>query len=443
MKGGRVDLVFLLTGLYLPNLLIATTIGMLNFTVPLFGRDLGITYVLVGVAAGGLSIGRMFFDVPSSLVFERLGDRNTVAASFCFMVVAAVGLATARSFEVVVLALLLFGAGISMWNFTRIYFVASNISFTFRGRVSSMFGATQRIGFFAGPILAGFAVALVGFKPTYAMVTVVAAVAMGEFLMSRRGRTATSPIYQKITPGDAAPPALGDRRPEDGASPATAASPDLRAAQTLSAETAPSPAGRKDPGHSRRSAMSFIPFLTLIMVVRNGRYFLMPLYGVSILHMNAATVGLIVGLSGVVDMVAAYPSGYMQDRYGRAPPTALAFSLFGAGLLLMAFSSDAFLFIASAIVIGLGNGLSAGILLTLGADTSSRYSGGARSRFLGIWNLFGDTGSALGPILMGSVSAAFGLAVSSMSLAGLAVFIGVGLPVLILIGKRQGYEEPV
>ena len=57
-------------------------------------------------------------------------------------------------------------------------------------------------------------------------------------------------------------------------------------------------------------------------------------------------------------------------------------------------------------LIGFGNGLGSGTMMTLGADLAPP---GALGEFLGIWRLIGDGGALGGPILVGSIAEALSL----------------------------------
>lgn len=59
-----------------------------------------------------------------------------------------------------------------------------------------------------------------------------------------------------------------------------------------------------------------------------------------------------------------------------------------------------------------------GTMMTLGADLAPP---GATGEFLGVWRLVGDTGGALGPIVVGAVAAALGLAGGAWVLAAIGV----------------------
>ena len=78
-----------------------------------------------------------------------------------------------------------------------------------------------------------------------------------------------------------------------------------------------------------------------------------------------------------------------------------------------------------AAVLGVGNGLSSGILMTLGADLAPQPD---PAPFLGSWRTLTDTGGAFAPVLVtlltavGSLSIATGV-VGAIGLLGAAAFV--------------------
>ena len=54
-----------------------------------------------------------------------------------------------------------------------------------------------------------------------------------------------------------------------------------------------------------------------------------------------------------------------------------------------------------ALLLGFGNGLGAGTMMTLGADLAPSRS---RGEFIGIWRFIGDGGSVGGPLIVGTVA---------------------------------------
>lgn len=62
--------------------------------------------------------------------------------------------------------------------------------------------------------------------------------------------------------------------------------------------------------------------------------------------------------------------------------------------------------IVTACLLGFGNGIGSGMVMTLGADFSPDVG---RAAFLGVWRQLGDTGATFGPLALSGVTAAVGL----------------------------------
>ncbi len=113
---------------------------------------------------------------------------------------------------------------------------------------------------------------------------------------------------------------------------------------------------------------------------------------------------LIFGVSGALDMLLFYPAGKVMDRFGRlwvAVPSMLTMAV-GLAVLPLAHTAPALAVVAA--VLGVGNGMGSGIVMTLGADVAPAD---VRPTFLSVWRLFQDTGDALGPLVL-SAGAALG-----------------------------------
>jgi MFS family permease len=116
-------------------------------------------------------------------------------------------------------------------------------------------------------------------------------------------------------------------------------------------------------------------------------------------------------------MLLFYPAGSVMDRFGRKWVAVPSMFVLGLAHLLLPLTHSAPALTAVALLMGVGNGLGAGVIMTLGADASPPVG---RAQFLGAFRLFADTGSAAGPFLIAAVTAltALGPAVLFMGLTG-------------------------
>ncbi|MGH7293219.1 MAG: MFS transporter, partial [Myxococcota bacterium] len=80
--------------------------------------------------------------------------------------------------------------------------------------------------------------------------------------------------------------------------------------------------------------------------------------------------------------------------------------------------SSAMWFAMFAAVLGVGNGLSSGILLTLGADVAPRAD---PAPFLGSWRTLTDAGGAISPLLVSGITAVSSLSIATGFVGGVAL----------------------
>jgi hypothetical protein len=158
-----------------------------------------------------------------------------------------------------------------------------------------------------------------------------------------------------------------------------------------------------------------------LSAVRSARQVVLPLWGFSI-GLDAQTIALVVGISGAIDFALFYASGQVMDRFGRLWAALPAMVLMGAGFIALAFTHDldsaAMWFAMFAAVLGVGNGLSSGILLTLGADVAPRAD---PAPFLGSWRTLTDAGGAISPLLVSGITAVTSLSVATGFVGGVAL----------------------
>ena len=159
------------------------------------------------------------------------------------------------------------------------------------------------------------------------------------------------------------------------------------------------------------------------MAVRQARQSVLPLW-CEHLGLSVSTTSLLVGVSGAVDMLLFYPAGSVMDRLGRAWVGVPSLVVLGLGFVLLPFTHAVPGVALVAIVLGIGNGMGAGLVMTLGADVSPAVG---RPLFLSIWRLVTDFGAAGGPIVVGVVAGLIGLGPASFFIGGFAAVAAVML----------------
>ena len=171
----------------------------------------------------------------------------------------------------------------------------------------------------------------------------------------------------------------------------------------------------------RRTLLTLGTGVLIISAARATRQTIVPLWAAS-QGLSPSTVSLVYGVSAGVDMLLFYPGGAIMDRYGRVFVAVPSMVVLGLGFLLLPLTHVTPAIAAVAALMGLGNGISAGVVMTLGADVAPPES---RVQFLGGWRLCADVGNAAGPLVVSAVTVVAPLAAAAVAM-GLLTWTGVG-----------------
>ena len=144
---------------------------------------------------------------------------------------------------------------------------------------------------------------------------------------------------------------------------------------------------------------------------------LLPLVGVA-LDLRPSNIGILIAAGYAADLVLFPLSGSVMDRFGRLAATVPAYGLLAVGLLSLLVANSASGVLVAGLVMGLGNGLSAGSLFTLSSDLAP--SKGTASFLAGV-SLLTDMGRVLGPLLVGMAATWWGLDAAAVVLATVMV----------------------
>jgi MFS family permease len=145
----------LILPVYLPTFLVSLAGGILTPVLPLFLRDFGMGYGVVGLVLSGQAIGMLVCDLPGGMILRRLGQRQAMILGFSLFALSTTGLFWARSIPEVFFYRLLSGAGFSVLAVARHSYITDSAMLGVRGRAVALFGGVNRIGSFSGPVIGG------------------------------------------------------------------------------------------------------------------------------------------------------------------------------------------------------------------------------------------------------------------------------------------------
>jgi MFS family permease len=386
----------MLLPVYVPTALLAFGQGLLVPTLPFYASSLDAQAGLIGFIVAAAGIGTLIADVPAGALLGRLGRRPAMLIGAGIVAISTFIIGLWSNIPALIVLRLLAGVGTALWGLSRHAYITDVVAPAQRGRSIAVFGGINRTGNLLAPAAGGLIGQQFGLNSPFLVAGVLA------------GATA---ILAYLTVPESAAPTTGSTGHK------------LRWGLV----------GALLRTHWRDLSAAGIAQI-FAQMIRAGRQLLIPLYGKS-LGLDIATVGTILSVAAALDVAMFFPAGFMMDRFGRKVAAVPSFAIMGIGMLLVAAASDFRSLLLAAAVIGFGNGLGSGTMMTLGADLAPP---GAVGEFLGFWRLIGDTGQSGGPLIVGTTADIFGLTATALILSGVGAAAALTLALLVRETKDRG-----
>ncbi|WP_455710022.1 MFS transporter [Nocardia salmonicida] len=389
---------------FVPSAIYGIGSGAAAPMLPLRALELGASVGTAGVVVAMMGFGLILGDLPAGWLVARTGERKAIALGSFTCALGLLVAILAPNIAVFAVGLLINGASGAVWGLARQTYIVAVVPSVDRGRAFSALAGWMRFGFFAGPFLGAAAVHWLG--PIGGLwIQLVAMLVAGALVFAM---------------------------PETDGSPTVVSDHTIRSVVV-----------------EHRRLLSTLGLGALLMgAARAARQSLLPLWAVHI-GADAATTSIVFGIAGAVDVLMSYPAGIWLDRYGRKAIGVPAMFAFAAGYAALPFAGSVVGLTAVAVLLGFANGLSNGVIMTVGADVAPP---GQRAEFLGAWRLTHDIGMFAGPIAVGAISAVtvLGAAAGALAVAGLGGaaamyrwFPGLPVaPVAVPEQKTAGLREP-
>ncbi|WP_457963299.1 MFS transporter [Arthrobacter sp. D1-29] len=366
-----------------PALLFCIGEGAVLPVVVLSARDLGASVAVSALIVTLIGLGSWFFNLPASLITLKFGERWSIvgaaAVGAIALAAAAVSSLIPNGLWLLAGAMAVVGMTASVFNLARQKYLTEAVPLEFRARALSTLGGVTRIGIFIGPFVGAAVMQFEGIS--------------GAYWVGVAGMAAAAVLAVTI-PDLVVPPA-----PDGG-------------------HKGPEPTLRNVAVSHSGVFLTLGLGILLLSALRASRQVVIPLWA-DHLGMDATQASLIYGLSGAIDMLVFYPAGKLMDRRGRQFVAIPSTVIMGIAMLLIPLTASFAGLLLAALLIGFGNGISSGLIMTLGADFSPDRG---RGQFLGLWRFIADAGSTGGPVLLSVVTAlaSLGAGVSATGILGFA-----------------------
>ena len=369
---------------YGPTVLSSIGTGAVLPVLALTARDLGASVGTAAIIVSLLGLGMLVGDLPAGALAARFGERRALLAASVAEAVGMTAAGLAPSVMTLAAAVLALGLAGSVFGLARHAYLTDAVAPSLRARALSTLGGVHRVGIFVGPFVGALVLSWWGSIGPYA-VGAAAALAAGGLVA----------VTKDLAVRDAAHRADRASAVRARASGAGAAAP-LTVFRVLRAH---------------RRVLTTLGFgVIAVAATRAARNAIVPLWAEAI-GLDATSTSIVFGLSGAADMLLFYPAGWAMDRFGRVHVAVPSMLVLGLGMVLVPFASTFWALVVVATVLGIGNGIGSGILMTLGADASPEVG---RAQFLGGWRLMGDIGWASGPALVSAVAVLASLGTASV-----------------------------
>ncbi|MBC7203347.1 MAG: MFS transporter [Pusillimonas sp.] len=362
-----------------PSLLFGIGEGAIYPVIALSARDLGASVALSGIIVALIGMGSLLNNIPAAILTARFGERRAMVGAAIVAIIALIICLLAPNPFTLGVGILLVGMTRAVFLLARQTYLTEAVPIDMRARALSTLGGVTRIGMFIGPFAGAGVMHFMGLSGAYIVATIT-------FVFMALLAFTIPDLPQHI--------------------------------EHKSTDPDPKISGLRQVAHAH-----FKTYLTLgvgcllVAAVRSSRQVIIPLWAAHI-GIDAATTSVVYGLMGAIDMLLFYPAGKLMDHKGRAAVAIPSMVIMALCIALMPLTASLWTFVLVTMILGFGNGISSGLVMTVGADASPRSG---RTQFLGIWRFMGDIGNSGGPLLLSAITAMISLAGGMFAIGGLAL----------------------
>lgn len=369
------------------SFLVAIGFGLIIPAIPIFAQTFGVTNTLIGLIISSFAIMRFVSGLFSGKLVDRFGERLVLGSGLLMVSVFTLAAGLAQTYGQLLFFRTAGGLGSSMFSVSAGALLLRVVGDDQRGRAQSLYNGGFIAGGVAGPAFGGALLAISPRAPffIYTALLIVAGTVSLIFLHEKRLGNSSKSV------------------------------------------------GNDGPALTIREALKIRPYLYSLFLAFLGSWIffgmrssILPLYAIDDLGVSTAVVGLSFTLALIAQGAVMVRAGKYSDKNGRRPVILIGFAITMLSLILLTLSTNVTLYLISMLVLGLG----AGFATSAGAIVGDVIKGKS-GKVYAFWQMAGDAGMMVGPLLLGVVADLFtyrtAVLVSALVFS-LAILIAIRIP---------------
>ena len=341
--------------------------GAIVPVVPLYAEQYGVSQSAIGLTIAVFGLARFLVNVPAARLADSHGRRITLAVGGIVTVIGTASCAVAPTYELVLAARFVAGAGAAFVLTGGQIVVADITSSQNRGRVMAIYQGVFLVSVGAGAFPGGWLAATAGLAaPFWVSAFLAGGVSLLAWFLVPETRQLAHQLRSKMT------------------------------ATPLSAR-------------GELAAVMAAPGFILICLVgfattgaRTGALFnVIPIFAEEEIGLGTDEIGIGIGLISIVGLLFVYPSGLLVDRFGRKAiivPSAL-FS--AAAMFLFGLSTSFEFYLFASLLWSTASGISGATPAAYAADIAPP---GLTAPAMGLFRAISDSGYVIGPLALGALA---------------------------------------
>ena len=350
--------------------------GSLQLARPLFAFEVTGDIFLVSFLVASSSVARIMAGPLTGYLTDRWGRKPLVIAGAALRGLTTLGQFFTGSYLTFFILEFFGQMGVSMWSTSTGVLVGDVTTPENRGRVMAVRTMSSRIGFVAGPAIAGALSLTLGLRYVFLFSTLTKLINLGVMFW------------------------ISESRPEE--------------ARERNRRRAAAGAGEAAENQSSLFKTLFLTktFFALALVtfglsmMQMGVFqTLVPVHTQEEIGLNHFEIGNLISFASVIALIVAFPNGVVSDRYGRKASLVPGMMFLAASAILLAVSGNYLGIVAMMVMYGIAEGMVQGSTQVYAVDLAPADR---RGTVVGVWTIFMSLGGLVTTLAVAKLYTALG-----------------------------------